>query len=543
MPSFAYSIPFVSAERNYGDIFATLSQSSVVTTLGQQELMGIFLPEPVNTTNPASAATADGTTSTPTPSVEGLAQQLRALMISFDRKQAEEPLLTEFITKFLSNQDFKDALGPKTQFVDTHKSCSYLGLLRPDITMAAANCPLNILSVKCIIEFKKFGLQFGNNEKGQLCVYLNNTLAHDVDRQLIFGVLFNGESFVVIRATCRRGASGEQSIVTFAVSPDLSLTEHAQLFVAILLASDTKLGRANSPVPLKFQGRFVPSRFLGIGASSIVYEAFDTATKSNVAVKWCHDLHSFANERLNLGKLAEQSKQRAGHGLELPVFPQLVAEDEHGKFMVTTPVCVPRKDFNVPITRGCIRKLVHFVDLCSTSVEREPGFVCYDIRPENIMFTQQGELCIIDLADGYAFNDTEKVAVAGTARYACEEVLRAYQKQIRNRMNPAAGRSGETVHIKVTHAFQSIVRFVYTALFPSMAQELEVKIGGKTPSEPEFYDRVIEFWREQFDKSPKVWLPIEQAANKEDSHELIQRLEAVFDVLPFKYRQAPVRVK
>ena len=161
-----------------------------------------------------------------------------------------------------------------------------------------------------------------------------------------------------------------------------------------------------------------------------MYEAAVADTGSNVAIKWVRDGRSaFDSEVSHLQQLAIQFDRRQGELPELPVIQRLVDCDSGFKIIVTTPVCRPRKHFNTLITKQGIRQLVNFVDLCATPVDGKSGFVCYDLRHENIMFTDAGELCVIDFADAFAITSVTKSLIVGTTRYAGEDVLDAFKKQ------------------------------------------------------------------------------------------------------------------
>lgn len=259
-----------------------------------------------------------------------------------------------------------------THCFDTHKSCLYLQRLKPDITLCVLCQFANYVSfVKSIIEIKAAGIALSTNVPdasiGQLCTYLANILLEDNLRVHILGALFDGISYLLMKATNNTPSVHEThrsaTNIEFQLlnAPVLLTSDQHNLFARFLLATDRDLGVQLYPLlPCCLDNHSVGRR-LGSGVSAVVDVLIDSNQKEARLVKRFSVMKFFVDGSHNLQALSSASEKLPAQGC---IFPKIVHTDEEHLSLVLTPVCRPSTDFEVPVTLHTTCALVYFVHWC-----------------------------------------------------------------------------------------------------------------------------------------------------------------------------------
>lgn len=173
-----------------------------------------------------------------------------------------------------------------------------------------------------------------------------------------------------------------------------------------------------------FGGRYRLEEKIGVGGMAEVYKAFDTTLDRTVAVKVLHP--QYAAEEDFVARFRREA--RAAANLNQPNIVNVYDWGaENGTYFIVMEYLVGRNLKEVIAAQGALTPK-QVIDIgrqvaAALQVAHKNGIVHRDIKPHNIMLTDDGEVKVTDfgIARSASSNATQTGAILGTAHYLSPE--------------------------------------------------------------------------------------------------------------------------
>ncbi|KAF0978785.1 hypothetical protein FDP41_001855 [Naegleria fowleri] len=298
-----------------------------------------------------------------------------------------------------------------------------LGNKRPDVCLIPKNLDIQDVSrvasgfssiLHSIIEVKHTNIS-NSSAHGQVFFYLTEILRIQKNRREAFGALSTYESIRFVKA------ERDESQIHYFITDLFPLCSHDsndQNSDGVQYLSNMLRLHIDIPTPT-FSVKI--HSFLGIGATSVVYEITDpNDPSSKIAMKLCTSIDRMVVEkekkilRTLHSKLSSESKKH---------IPKIVSEgDENTLLMPKYTQLIINKLIPIPFN-----KLACIVDLLKDV--HDAGFFHKDIRPENIVQTTEVDYDLVLLDWGFAEEKSEHYNVSyfqGTVSFCAQDYAKAF---------------------------------------------------------------------------------------------------------------------
>ncbi|HLU62109.1 MAG TPA: serine/threonine-protein kinase [Gammaproteobacteria bacterium] len=185
---------------------------------------------------------------------------------------------------------------------------------------------------------------------------------------------------------------------------------------------------------MKFEklGKYIITRELGKGGSSVVYLCHDPYHQRDVALKLYSIDQDLSEEQQRIRKKLFFNEAHLAGMLQHPnILPIFDAGEENGKcYLVMEYVrgAQPLSVFCQPQNLLPVRKVVEVVFKCAKALDyaHRKGVVHRDIKPSNILMTADGDVRIVDfgIADHPVAEHTPMAGLVGSPSYMAPEQVR-----------------------------------------------------------------------------------------------------------------------